>query len=189
MDLKENAKEFAIKAHKEQIRKLNGKFFIYHPLGVGEILESFGYNDDIIIAGYLHDTVEDTDVTIDNIKEIFGDRVAELVSNASELDKSLSWEERKTHTINFVKEKPLEEIAVIIADKIHNIEDLTNEIRVQGLSVFDSFKRGIKDQFWYFEGIYNSVIISNSEVPIVGRLKMAIQNLKNEIEFQSNKKE
>lgn len=90
MLIKEQAKAYAIKAHEGQIRKSNGKSMIYHPIKVGEILESFGFDDEISSAGYLHDTVEDTKTTINDIERIFSKRVAKLVFNASEPDKSLS---------------------------------------------------------------------------------------------------
>jgi len=185
MLVKETAKEFAIKAHEGQIRKSNGKPMIYHPITVGAILESFGFDDETVAAGYLHDTVEDTKTTIADIESLFGKRVAELVFNASEPDKSLSWEERKTHTINVVTDNPIDEIAVVLADKIHNIENLTEDLSFQGLSIFDNFKRGIDSQLWYFEGIYNATIISNEEHPMVQRLGKAIDNLKKEIQYQT----
>ena len=158
---------------------------IYHPLAVGELLENFGYDEEVISAGYLHDTVEDTNTTIDDITTLFGSRISKLVYNASEPDKSLPWEKRKMHTINIVANNSVDDIAVILADKIHNIEDLTQELKVQGLSVFDSFKRGIDKQLWYFEGIFNAVSVSNSEVPIVKRLERAIVKLKQEIQYQN----
>lgn len=185
MQVKEHAKEHAIKVHKNQIRKSNGKTMVYHPLAVGELLEQFGYDDEVVSAGYLHDTVEDTSTTIEDIEELFGHRISSLVFNASEPDKSLSWEERKNHTMNVVKSSPIDDIAVVLADKIHNIEDLTNELQIQGLSVFNSFKRGVDKQLWYFEGVYNSISSSNSEVLIVKRLDEALTKLKDEIQYQN----
>lgn len=158
---------------------------IYHPLAVGELLESFGYDDDVISAGYLHDTVEDTTTTIKDIESLFGSKISSLVYNASEPDKSLSWEERKLHTIDVIQNSLIDDIVVVLADKIHNIEDLTNELKIQGLSVFSSFKRGADKQLWYFEGIYNTINFSNKEVPIVKRLEEAIIKLKNEIKYQT----
>ena len=186
--MQEKAKKYAIKAHKGQTRKTNGKAMIYHPLAVGALLESFGYDEHHIAAGYLHDTVEDTATTIEEIEEKFGSTVATLVMNASEPDKSLSWEERKNHTIELVSNKALDEIAVVLADKIHNIEDLTNEIQIQGggVSIFSCFKRGVEKQLWYFDAIYNAVnTFENNNVPIVQRLGDALSKLKGEIKYQN----
>ena len=96
MDIKEKAKMFAIKAHMGQVRKSElDKPMIIHPLSVGMLLEEYGYDDNVIAAGYLHDVVEDTKYTIEEIEKIFGKDIASLVMTASEPDKSLSWEERK----------------------------------------------------------------------------------------------
>lgn len=184
MNIKDKAKEFAIKAHEGQFRKLSGNPVILHPIMVGEILESFGFDEEIITAGYLHDTVEDTSITIEDIENNFGSRVAKLVSYATEPDQSLSWEERKQHTINVVKTNSIEDIAVILADKISNIECLVEELQLQGLSVFNVFKRGAESQLWYFEGVYNAALESNKDQPLIQRLGITIDNLKKEILHQ-----
>ena len=94
MNLKERAKLFAINAHMEQVRNSEpDKPMIIHPISVGMLLEEYGYDDTVVAAGYLHDVVEDTNYTIEDIKKEFGEEVASLVMGASEPDKSLSWEE------------------------------------------------------------------------------------------------
>lgn len=119
------AKEFAKKAHKAQIRKSDPeKPMIVHPINVGNILKEYGFDENVIAAGYLHDVVEDTKYEIEDIKKYFGEDVASLVNGASEPDKSLSWEERKQHTINNTKKLDLRHKAIICADKISNLEDL-----------------------------------------------------------------
>ena len=66
MNIKEKAKEFAIKAHKGQVRKNEkDKPMIMHPISVAELLEEYGYDDNVVAAGYLHDVVEDTKYTIE----------------------------------------------------------------------------------------------------------------------------
>ena len=69
---------------------------------VFQILTSMNAGYELLVAGLLHDTVEDTDVTIDDIRKAFGERVATLVGNHSE-DKSKTWKERKQHTIDELK--------------------------------------------------------------------------------------
>ena len=71
----EKAVAFAKKAHEGQLRK-SGEPFVNHPLAVKKILEAWGMDEDTIIAGVLHDTVEDTSVTLDDIKNEFGESVA-----------------------------------------------------------------------------------------------------------------
>lgn len=180
MNIKEKAKIFATITHEGQKRKSEpDKPMIIHPIAVAEILEYYGYDDNVIAAGYLHDVVEDTKFTIEDIKNNFGEDIANLVYYASEPDKSLSWEERKTHTINEIKNMPLRNKLIVCADKINNIESLTRILNEKGMEVFNSFKRGYDSQIWYFENIYENIIYNeNKNLPIFKRLKEVIKNLK-----------
>ncbi|MCR5700372.1 MAG: RelA/SpoT family protein [Candidatus Saccharibacteria bacterium] len=78
------AVEMAKKAHEGQLRK-TGEPYIVHPLAVKKILEEWGMDEDTIIAGILHDTIEDTDLTLDDIKQEFGESVAFLVDGVTKL--------------------------------------------------------------------------------------------------------
>ena len=173
MNIKEKAKYFAINAHLGQIRKNEpDKPMIMHPISVGMLLESYGYDDYVVAAGYLHDVVEDTNYTIEDIEENFGSRVSSLVKGASEPDKSLSWEERKKHTIEETKTLPLENKLVICADKINNLEDLMIKFQKNGKRDFSAFKRGEDKQKWYYTNVYNSLIYNEDEnLPLFKRLK------------------
>ena len=82
----EQAVELATKAHEGQSRR-TGEPYIIHPLAVKKILEEWGMDEDTIVAGVLHDTVEDTDVTLEQIKEEFGETVAQLVDGVTKLGK------------------------------------------------------------------------------------------------------
>ena len=94
--------KFATKTHEvyqKQKRKGKDIAYITHPLTVGIILSQAKASEDVIVAGILHDTIEDsTDekkVTIEMIEERFGKETSNLVLSVTETDKSLSWEERK----------------------------------------------------------------------------------------------
>lgn len=189
--IKEKAKAFATMAHEGQKRKTEPNLdMINHPIAVAEILEYYGYDENIISAGYLHDVVEDTKYTIEDLYELFGNDIADLVKTASEPDKTLSWEERKSHTIKEIKNKPLRNKLVVCSDKISNIEQLTKVLSIKGMDVFKSFNRGYESQLWYFENVYQSLIFDeNEEEPIFIRLKEAIKNLKKEINYQINLEE
>lgn len=173
MNIKEKAKKFAIKAHKGQVRKNEkDKPMIMHPISVAELLEEYGYDDNVVAAGYLHDVVEDTKYTIEDIEKEFGKDIASLVMGASERDKSLSWEERKQHTIDETKILPLRNKLVICADKINNLEDMMIKFEKNGTRDFSAFKRGEKEQKWYYTNVYKSLIYNEDEnLPIFKRLK------------------
>jgi len=173
MNIKEKAKQFSIGAHKDQVRKNEpDKPMIMHPISVGMLLEEYGYNDDIIAAGYLHDVVEDTEYTLEDIERIFGNNIANLVKGASEPDKSLSWKKRKQHTINKTKELSFENKLVVCADKINNLEDLMLMFQKTRTRDFSRFNEGEEQQKWYYTGVYESIIFGqDSELPIFKRLK------------------
>ena len=85
----DKAVDVATKAHEGQLRK-TGEPYIIHPLAVKKILEEWNMDDDTVIAGILHDTVEDTPLTLNEIKEQFGKDVAFLVDGVTKLSKARS---------------------------------------------------------------------------------------------------
>ena len=106
MDKIEKAMIFAYERHKIQKRKTNNCPYFVHLMDVVSILYKEGVSEDLICAGYLHDSVEDfkyTKVREEEIRKEFGDGVANLVMAVTETDKSLSWLERKTRSIELRK--------------------------------------------------------------------------------------
>ena len=81
IDRMENALEYASRAHEDQLR-LSGEPFITHPIHVARMLFEMGFDSDVIIAGLLHDTVEDTGTTLEHLGKEFGSEVADLVFHA-----------------------------------------------------------------------------------------------------------
>lgn len=158
MTLVEQAIEFATKAHTGQKRKGNGRPYIYHPLNVGKILARAGFSKEVVAAGILHDVVEDTDITIEEIEKHFGKIVAYLVEAHTE-DKSKTWEERKQHTIEVVESGSLEVKALIAADKYDNLQSLIEDYQVLGDKLWDVFKRGYDKQKWYHVSITERLLI------------------------------
>lgn len=75
----DKAIQFATQAHGDQTRKWSGLPYITHPIAVSELVRSVPHTDEMVIAAVLHDVVEDTDVTLDQVRKEFGDTVAELV--------------------------------------------------------------------------------------------------------------
>ena len=179
MNIELEAREFAINAHRGQVRKSDKqKPMIIHPINVANILKEYGFDDNVIAAGYLHDVVEDTKYEINDIKYKFGDDIASLVFGASEPDKSLSWEDRKKHTISECKKLDFRHKAIICADKISNLEDLRILFGIKGECDFSSFKRGFDSQKWYYTEVYNSLIFNeNDKHPMFVRLKELIDSI------------
>lgn len=143
---------FATKAHEGQVRKVDHSAFIIHPLAVGCLLADAGASEAEVVAGILHDTVEDTDVTMEDIQAAFGDEVTALVAGCTE-NKALSWEERKKQTIADLAVASEGVCLVTCADKIHNLQVSVVGIREHGPAFFAPFKRGYAEQKWYYGSI------------------------------------
>ena len=179
MNIKEKAKEFAILAHKGQVRKSDKeKPMIIHPINVGLILEEYEFDDNVVASGYLHDVIEDTKYSEEDILKLFNEDITSLVVSASEMDKTLSWEERKQRTIDSIKNLDLRHKAIICADKISNLEDLIILKEINGKLDFSNFNRNFDSQKWYYENIYKSLINNvNETVPMYERLKYLYEYL------------
>lgn len=145
--------EFAAKAHAGQFRKGTNIPYIFHPLGVAKILIEYNCSEEIILAGMLHDTIEDTPVTIEDIRRAFGEEVARLVEGASEPDKSDSWENRKRHTIEYLKTAPLNVLLVACADKLDNIRAIREDYAKLGDVLWSRFNRPKEQQNWYYQAL------------------------------------
>lgn len=120
------AADFAARKHRDQRRKDPQKTpYINHPIGVANILINEGDIDDPVVlqAALLHDTVEDTDTTLDEIEEHFGTKVRGIVDEVSD-DKDLSKQERKRLQVVHAPHKSREAKLVKLADKLYNLRDL-----------------------------------------------------------------
>ena len=172
MTVEEKALNFALEAHRGQVRKSEpDKPMVFHPIDVAHILKEYGFDENVVAAGFLHDVVEDTNYTFKDIKKEFGSDISSLVYTASEPDKSLSWEDRKKHTIGLVKRLKPRNKAIVCADKISNLEDYLFKVNKTGKYDFSAFKRGFFDQQWY----YTSVLESIKEKESDDRLKPMIE--------------
>ena len=144
--------EFAGIKHARQKRKGTNIPYIVHPMEVMQILTENGCSEDVVIAGLLHDTVEDTDTTISEIRKSFGNAVAELVAFESE-DKSKTWEQRKQATIDRLANCDKDLAICCLADKLSNIRAIYKDYNSIGDNLWCRFNKG-KDQVgWYYKSI------------------------------------
>ena len=130
---------FAMYAHGEQTRK-DGLPYIVHPVEVAMELARNGADEDLICAGFLHDTIEDAFITREQLATAFTDEIADLVAADSE-NKADTWEQRKTAALDVLR---------LPADKLSNLRSLHEGLKADGEAVWSRFKRGREKQEWLF---------------------------------------
>ncbi len=143
----QHAIRFAIKTHEgyqKQKRKGKDVPYITHPLAVGLILTTAGAPEDVIIAGILHDTIEDSieekkPLMPQLIEERFGKEVLNLVMSVTEQDKNLSWDERKAEALKHVKTFSNDSLLLKSADIISNVSETLVDYTKEGEEIFERF--------------------------------------------------
>jgi (p)ppGpp synthase/HD superfamily hydrolase len=129
--------------HDGQHRKSSEVPYIQHPMAVAWILDRLGFDEDVVIAGLLHDVVEDTDATIEEVR----DRVATLVGHCSEEKFDAEggkrpWADRKRDHLEALLSAPVEAKAIVLADKLHNLGSIAADL-AEGRAVWEQFNAGM----------------------------------------------
>ncbi len=170
-----DALEFAVHAHRGHFRKASRVPYITHPLRVAEMLLRLGCSDTLAIAALLHDTLEDTAVTADEVRRAFGDRVADLVLALSEPEhRTAPWQQRKQHTLDFLRSAPEEVLLVACADKLDNIRAIQEDRRLLGEAVWERFNAPRTAQAWYYRAL-SALFLERLTRPPGRTLALALQ--------------
>lgn len=162
-DLIAGAMEFAAEAHAGHMRKATNIPYIVHPFETAMILKENGMTEEVMAAGLLHDVLEDTGVSPEDIKVRFGEEILELVIGASERLENrdnTSWKERKAHTVDYLKKEASFQVkAIACADKLSNIRSMLRNIdKTEDKAVFwNRFNAGKEKQEWYFNSLLDSL--------------------------------
>ena len=137
MALIERAYDTAEKMHEGQLRK-SGEPYIIHPMAAAEILAELGMDEDTIVAGLLHDVVEDTEYTKGDLEKDFGSNIALLVDGVTKLGsiKFESKEERQAENLRkmfLAMSKDIRVLIIKLADRLHNLRTINymNEQKIQ----------------------------------------------------------
>ena len=141
-----------------QLRKGSGLPYIVHPMEVWQTLRNNNCSMKVQIAGILHDTLEDTDTSPEEIKTKFGADILALVETESE-DKSKTWKERKQHTIDALAKDSIETMQVCCADKLSNCKAQLYDYKQIGNTLFDRFNKESTPELqgWYYKSIVKAL--------------------------------
>ena len=171
-DLLDRAIMFAFKAHSGTERRGKGFPYIVHPMEALEIVSTMTSDQELLAAAVLHDTVEDTYVTIDHIREEFGDRIASIVD--AESDKGIegrseddSWHSRKKGAIERLAKASRDTKMVALGDKLSNMRAIARDYSMMGDELWKIFHvtdkkdslRELEDTFAFkeFENLIDQV--------------------------------
>ena len=169
----ETAIHFAIDAHSGVKRKGKNSPYILHPLEAMLIVSKLTDDEDVIAAAVLHDTLEDTDVTAEDLQREFGDRVMKLVCAESEnkrRDQSMesTWKARKGETIDHIRHASKEEKLICLGDKLANLQEIAGDYLLLGDALWSRFNQKDKAMHaWYYGSIYQILQQEFGPIPAI----------------------
>ena len=162
-DLLDRAIIFAVKAHAGTERRGKGFPYIVHPMEAVEIVATITPDQELLAAAALHDVIEDTDISADEIREEFGDRIANLVVSESDVfpegvSEEDSWRARKQAAIDRLAAAPRDAKIVALGDKLSNMRAIARDYAVKGDELWKIFHAPHpSDHEWHYRGLANSL--------------------------------
>ena len=152
-------------------------------LVMGEAGGAVPVTEDMVIAAILHDTVEDHGgkPRLDDVEKQFGSNVARMVEGLSDTlaedhDKKEGWEQRKKAYLSRLRKEPEDVLVISAADKLYNAKAILDDLKEIGPAVWERFKRGPKEQLWYFHSLLE-VFEPRLNSRTVGELKRVVDEI------------
>lgn len=181
----QKAVRFAVKTHEvyqQQKRKGKDIPYITHPLTVGLILARAGAEEDVVIAGILHDTIEDSApekrVSMEMIVERFGGNVGRLVGSVTEFDKDREWAERKREALAHIAGFSEESVLVKSADVLANVTELADDLERYGEQVLVHFNAPREKLLENAHAVVAALLARWPGNPLAGDLREAARRLR-----------
>lgn len=175
------AMSLASKMHQGQKRKGTDIPYIIHPLNVLDLAHEMGVVDEnTLIACVLHDTIEDTPYTKEQLEKDFGEDVCQIVLDVSENKSLPTWKERKISYLEHLKScDNTNSILVSTLDKIENLHNMYIDYLAIGDKLFDRFNADKNEEFWFYRSFVE--IIKNKEIPdtFKEKLEKTLEKLEN----------
>ena len=163
-DLISEATEFAARAHRGQLRKGTSLPYIVHPMEVTAICATFTNDVEVLAAAVLHDTVEDTDATAEQLEALFGTRVARIVAGESEdkregVPAAETWKVRKLESIAHMQAAVDSGVRMVcLGDKLSNIRSIQRDLNEQGEALWQRFnQKDPCEHAWYYRTIADAL--------------------------------
>ncbi|MCS6913902.1 MAG: HD domain-containing protein [Myxococcales bacterium] len=178
----DEALALAAQAHHGQLRKGSDVPYIQHPVHVALLLVRHGFPDEVVIAGVLHDVVEDTDVQLSYIAARFGTEVARLVEGVTErktdeAGQERPWRTRKEEQLRHLAEADPACAALKAADALHNCQTTLGDVMRLGAAAWSRFKVPAEEQLWYYTNLAQLVRQRLGPHPLCDELEAAVAEL------------
>ena len=162
-DLLDRAILFAVRAHSGTERRGKGFPYIVHPMEAVAIVSTMTADQELLAAAALHDTVEDTDVTVEQLREAFGERIAALVADESDtfeagVSEEESWHSRKQAAIDRLSRASHDAKMVALGDKLSNMRAIARDYAEQGDAFWKLFH--VTDPAaheWHYRGLADAL--------------------------------
>ena len=154
---------FAVNAHSGTERRGKGFPYIIHPMEAVEIVATMTTDQELLAAAALHDVVEDTSVTVEQLRSEFGDRIASLVAAESDtfedgVSQEDSWHSRKRAAIDRLAHESHDAKIVALGDKLSNMRAIARDYSVMGDALWNIFHtKDPKDHEWHYRGLADSL--------------------------------
>ena len=162
-ELLDRAIIFAVHAHAGTERRGKGYPYIVHPMEAMEIVATMTSDQELLAAAALHDTVEDTDVTLEQLRAEFGERIASLVAEESDvmpegMTEEASWHQRKQAAIDRLSKASHDAKMVALGDKLSNMRAIARDYDELGDTLWNRFHaKNPKDHEWRFRGLADAL--------------------------------
>ncbi len=154
---------FAVKAHSGTERRGKGFPYVIHPMEAMAIVATITPDPELLAAAALHDTVEDTDITLDVLRAEFGERVAKLVADESDVftegkSEEETWHQRKKAAIERLARAPHDAKIVALGDKLSNMRAIARDYAAMGDALWNIFHaKDPKDHEWHYRGLADAL--------------------------------
>jgi myo-inositol-1(or 4)-monophosphatase len=163
-ELFDKAAHFAISAHANTERRAKGFPYIIHPMEAAAIVATMTTDPELLAAAILHDTLEDTEVTFEELRSQFGNRVAYLVLAESNIKmngilRQTTWRESKSRAVERLANASHEGKIVAMGDKLSNLRAIASDYQLIGDQLWSRFHapEGKKDVEWYYRALFDAL--------------------------------
>lgn len=160
-ELFDKAAHFAISAHANTERRAKGFPYIIHPMEAAAIVATMTTDPELLAAAILHDTLEDTEVTFEELRSQFGNRVAYLVLAESNngILRQTTWRESKSRAVERLANASHEGKIVAMGDKLSNLRAIASDYQLISDQLWSRFHapEGKKDVEWYYRALFDAL--------------------------------